>query len=318
MAERSGALVVSGLSKVYGVKKAVDDVSFTCERGSVTGFVGPNGSGKSTTLRMIVGHARPTSGSALFDGAPFLNLPEPGRRVGVLLDASAHHPGRSVFETAYLAAILIGVGKVRVRACLQAVGLDSARGTRIGALSLGMRQRLGIALAVLGAPDYLVLDEPANGLDPEGIHWLRRFLRAFADGGGCALVSSHQLVELESASDSVVVIDRGRTRDLKHPPVASPSIHVASDDDDRLSILLISAGCEVVRDTGLPGSDRQGFVVSAEPEVVFTCAAGHGITLSLLQPIPDTLESRFLRSTAGEFAGLSGDRLVDVVRADFS
>ncbi|MCU1528982.1 MAG: ATP-binding cassette protein, partial [Frondihabitans sp.] len=191
MTSGTSGLVVSGLSKEYAAKRVVDDVSFRCRRGSVTGFIGPNGSGKSTTLRMIVGHTRASRGSALFEGVPLPEISRPGRTVGVLLDASAHHPGRSVFETAFLAALLVGVGRARVRECLAAVGVDNVRHKRVGSLSLGMRQRMGIAIAVLGAPDFLILDEPANGLDPEGIHWLRQFLRSFAASGGCALVSSH-------------------------------------------------------------------------------------------------------------------------------
>jgi ABC-2 type transport system ATP-binding protein len=309
MEQGSGTLAVRGLSKVYGAKRVVDDVSFSCERGSVTGFVGPNGSGKSTTLRMIVGHARPTAGSAHFDGVPLPALPEPGRAVGVLLDASAHHPGRSVLETGILAAMLIGVGPARVRDCLDAVGIDSVRSKRVGTLSLGMRQRLGIALAVLGAPSFLVLDEPANGLDPEGIHWLRAFLRAFADGGGTALVSSHQLGELESASDAVIVIDRGRIRDVGSAASSGSACHVLSDDDSRLARILAEA-----RMDSRPADDRPGLLVDAVPDVVFALAVANGLSLTRLAVESDTLESRFLRATSGEFTGLSGDRLIDVVR----
>jgi ABC-2 type transport system ATP-binding protein len=313
MGEGSGGLVVSRLSKEYGAKRVVDDVSFSCRRGSVTGFIGPNGSGKSTTLRMIVGHARPTTGTALFDGAPLPELPRPGRAVGVLLDASAHHPGRSVFETAYLAGFLVGVGKARVRDCLAAVGVDGVRHKRVGSLSLGMRQRMGIAIAVLGSPDYLILDEPANGLDPEGIHWLRQFLRSFADKGGCALVSSHQLNELESASDAIVVIDRGRLLDLNRDKRAETVFRVSCRDDRELRRLLIAADFAV-----MSGDDGVAIRVAGDPELLSRYAADHDLPLRLLAPVEDTLESQFLKSTRGEFAGLSGARLGEIVRGGSS
>ncbi len=201
---------INDLTKRYASTTAVDGVSFTCRPGTITGFLGPNGAGKSTTLRMLTGLARPTSGSALVAGSPYTELPDPGRVVGVMLDASAQHSGRTGRETLRLSASLLRVGAARAEEQLERVGLAGAAGKRVGQYSLGMRQRLGIAAALLGDPAVLVLDEPANGLDPEGIRWMRRLLRGVADGGGTVLLSSHLLHEVEATADRLVVIDRGR------------------------------------------------------------------------------------------------------------
>jgi ABC-2 type transport system ATP-binding protein len=202
---------VENLTKRYGSgPPSVDGVSFSCAPGTVTGFLGPNGAGKSTTLRMLTGLTPPTSGSATVAGVPYRDLPNPGRVVGVMLDASAQHPGRTGRETVRLAAALLGVPAAHADAVLEHVGLASAAHRRVRAYSLGMRQRLGLAVALLGDPSVLVLDEPANGLDPEGIRWMRRLLREFAAGGGTVLVSSHLLREVEATVDRLVVIDRGR------------------------------------------------------------------------------------------------------------
>ena len=199
------------LSKRYGKTTAVSDVSFSCEPGTVTGFLGPNGAGKSTTLRMLCGLARPSSGTAAVMGVPYDRLGNPGRDVGVMLDASAMHPGRTGRETLALTARLLGVGRGRVDAMFERVGLSpKAARRRVGAYSLGMRQRLGIAQALIGDPAALILDEPANGLDPEGIFWMRGLLRDFADGGGAVLLSSHLLHEVEEVADRYVVISGGR------------------------------------------------------------------------------------------------------------
>ncbi|GFJ83091.1 hypothetical protein Phou_072710 [Phytohabitans houttuyneae] len=198
---------VEHLTKRYGTHTAVDDVSFRCETGTVTGFLGPNGAGKSTTMRMICGLTPPTGGAASVDGVPYRRLPNPGRRVGVLLDASAQHPGRTGRETLSLAAHVMGVDRGRVDALLDLVGLDAKAGRkRVRQYSLGMRQRLGLAHALLGDPRVLILDEPANGLDPEGIFWMRGVLRDFADRGGTVLLSSHLLREVEAVADRLVVI----------------------------------------------------------------------------------------------------------------
>jgi ABC-2 type transport system ATP-binding protein len=202
---------VENLFKRYGSVPAVSDVTFRCAPGTVTGFVGPNGAGKSTTLRMICGLAEPSSGMAIVLGSPYRAIPNPGRHVGVLLDASALHGGRTGEETLTVAAMTLGVGHERVAAVLDEVGLAGKPARkRVRTYSLGMRQRLGIAHALLGEPEVLILDEPGNGLDPEGIVWMRRLLRDFADRAGTVLLSSHLLREVEKTADQLVVLSRGR------------------------------------------------------------------------------------------------------------
>ncbi|TDC43067.1 ATP-binding cassette domain-containing protein [Micromonospora sp. KC213] len=288
---------VDHLTKRYGPQAAVDDVSFHCEPGTVTGFLGPNGAGKSTTMRMICGLTPPTSGGATVSGAPYRRLPNPGRQVGVLLDASAQHAGRTGREALTLAARTMGVDRRQVAAKLDLVGLNEAAAKRrVGAYSLGMRQRLGLALALLGDPQVLILDEPANGLDPEGIFWMRGLLRDFADRGGTVLLSSHLLREVEAVADRLVVIGGGRV--------------VAAGDKDEL---LAGAGTLVrARDplalrqaldrATLPataGTDG-GFVVRAEPGVVGQAAADAGLALTELRPAGSGgLEQLFLTLTAG-------------------
>src|ERR1700729_423645 len=194
------------LTKRYGGRTAVQDVSFSCEPGTVTGFLGPNGAGKSTTLKMLVGLTPPSSGGSTVLGSPFQNLTNPGRRVGVLIDASAQHAGRTGRETLSVSASLLGVRRGRVDEMLELVGLDdSAAGKRVGQYSLGMRQRLlGRAHALLGDPEVLILDEPANGLDPEGMRWMRGLLADFAERGGTVLLSSHLLHEVEAIADRLL------------------------------------------------------------------------------------------------------------------
>ncbi len=202
---------VSNLTKRYGSQVAVNDVSFRCEPGTVTGFLGPNGAGKSTTMRMICGLTPPTAGTSSVLGTDYKRLPNPGREIGVLLDASAQHSGRTGREVLRLSADLMGVDRRRVGELLARVGLsESAAKKRVGKYSLGMRQRLGIAHALLGDPRVLILDEPANGLDPEGIFWMRKLLRDFADRAGTVLLSSHLLREVEAVAD-----DLGTTADYR-------------------------------------------------------------------------------------------------------
>jgi ABC-2 type transport system ATP-binding protein len=199
------------VSKFYKDMKALDDVSFTVEAGSVTGFLGPNGAGKSTAMRILAGLSRPTSGSATVLGRPYTELDCPGSQVGVLLDAGAQHPGRTGREILTLSAMLLGLPKSRVGEVLDLVGLAAKESRRtVGGYSLGMRQRLGIAHALLGFPQVLILDEPANGLDPQGIQWMRGLLRNLADSGRTVLLSSHLLHEVERVADHIVMIGRGR------------------------------------------------------------------------------------------------------------
>jgi ABC-2 type transport system ATP-binding protein len=201
---------IEGLTKRYGDTLAVDQLSFTARAGAVTGFLGPNGAGKTTTLRLLLGLAEPTAGTATFHGRPYAELEQPARHVGAVLEASSFHPGRRGRDHLRILARAAGLPETRADAVLEQVGLAAAGRRRVKEYSLGMRQRLALAGALLGEPEVLILDEPTNGLDPEGVHWLRGFLRAFADEGGCALVSSHLLAEVAQTVDDVVIIARGR------------------------------------------------------------------------------------------------------------
>ena len=204
-------ITISHLTKTYGGFRAVDDVTFTAQPGRVTGFLGPNGAGKSTTMRIMVGLTPATTGEATILGRHFSELPNPGREVGVLLDASAQHAGRTGREILTLAQRTMRMPKSRVDEMLEVVSLtDEEAGRRVRDYSLGMRQRLGIAAALIGDPEVLILDEPANGLDPAGIRWMRDLLRGFANKGGTVLLSSHLLHEIEVIADDLVVIGSGR------------------------------------------------------------------------------------------------------------
>jgi ABC-2 type transport system ATP-binding protein len=198
------------LSKRYGATLAVDNLSFTVPPGQVTGFLGPNGAGKTTTLRLLLGLAEPTSGEALVFGRRYRELDHPARRVGAVLESNDFDPGRSGRDHLTALAIAAQIPCSRVDEVLDLVGLAANAGQRVKTYSLGMRQRLGLAAALLGDPELLILDEPANGLDPAGVHWLRGFLRSFAEGGRTVLVSSHMLAEVAQAVDRVMIIDRGR------------------------------------------------------------------------------------------------------------
>ncbi|MFJ6195415.1 ABC transporter ATP-binding protein [Micromonospora sp. NPDC092111] len=290
-------ITVEHLSKRYGPHAAVDDVSFRCEPGTVTGFLGPNGAGKSTTMRMVCALTRPTSGGATVAGRPYRELPNPGREVGVLLDASAQHAGRSGRETLALAAATMGVDAGRVAAVLDRVGLDPvAARRRVGAYSLGMRQRLGLALALLGDPRVLILDEPANGLDPEGIFWMRGLLRDFADRGGTVLLSSHLLREVEAVADRLVVIGGGRVvaEGGKDELLAGAGTLVRARDPHALRLTLDRAGLAAT------GGTDGGYVVRAEPDAVGQAAADAGLVLTELRPAGGGgLEQLFLTLTAG-------------------
>lgn len=238
-------ITAAELSKSYSGSPVVRDVSFTCAPGTITGFLGPNGAGKSTTLRMITGLTRPDRGCAHITGLPFARLPNPARVVGTLLDPSAVHPGRTGRETLAVAAQLADVPTGRVDQLLKHVGLAGAGRRRVGAYSLGMRQRLGIAHALIGSPAVLVLDEPANGLDPEGIAWLRRLLREFADHGGAVLLSSHLLSEVQASVDHLVVISAGRvvaTGPISQLLASSSGLIVRSPSPGALADVLARAG----------------------------------------------------------------------------
>jgi ABC-2 type transport system ATP-binding protein len=201
---------VSHLGKSFGRVRAVDDLSFTVPAGRVTGFLGPNGAGKTTTLRMLLGLVRPDTGTALVGGRRYADLPTPVRTVGAVLEATAFHPGRTARVHLRALCLAAGLAAGRVAEVLDDVDLAAAADRRVGGFSLGMRQRLALASALLGDPEVLVLDEPANGLDPEGVHWLRGFLRAKAADGRTVLVSSHGLAELARTADRVIIIRGGR------------------------------------------------------------------------------------------------------------
>jgi len=203
-------ITVASLRKTYGTRTAVDDLTFDVAAGRVTGFVGPNGAGKSTTMRMMVGLTRPDSGSVRYDGTPYTSLRRPARVVGSVLDARCMHPGRTARNHLRATAALSGIARSRVEAVLAEVGLESAADQRAGGFSLGMRQRLALAGALLGEPQVLLLDEPSNGLDPDGIRWLRTYLSDFADKGGSVFVSSHLIGELAMFADDLVVVGAGR------------------------------------------------------------------------------------------------------------
>jgi ABC-2 type transport system ATP-binding protein len=203
-------VVVRSLTKRYRDVVAVDDLTFSLVSGTITGFLGPNGAGKTTTLRLLLGLAEPTAGDALVFGGRYRDLEEPTRSVGAVLESSDLHPGRSGRDHLRALALAAEIPPGRVDEVLSLVELDAAGSRRVRTYSLGMRQRLGLAGALLGDPRLLVLDEPANGLDPAGVHWLRRFLRRFADRGRTVLVSSHMLAEAAQTVDRVVIIDRGR------------------------------------------------------------------------------------------------------------
>ena len=287
---------VENLTKRYGRTSAVADVSFSCEPGTVTGFLGPNGAGKSTTLRMLAGLTPPTSGTATVAGHRYRDLRNPGRVVGVMLDASAAHAGRTGRETLQIAGTLLRTSPDAAESMLERVGLKDAGSRRVGQYSLGMRQRLGIGVALLGNPAVLVLDEPANGLDPEGIRWMRLLLRDFADRGGTVLLSSHLLHEVQATADRLVVIDEGRV--VADGPLAQllagSGTRVRAVDEPGLAGALARAGFD------LRTAEDGGLVVAAGAEQVGRVAAATGHVLLELRPAEGGgLEQLFFELTAG-------------------
>ncbi|WP_173093637.1 ABC transporter ATP-binding protein [Actinomadura verrucosospora] len=288
---------VDRLTKRYGDVAAVRDVTFRCEPGTVTGFLGPNGAGKSTTMRMICGLTPPSAGSATVRGVPYRRIANPGRHVGVLLDPAAQHAGRTGREVLALTAQVTGMPKERAGELLTLVGLpEKAAGRRVGGYSLGMRQRLGLAQALVGDPAVLILDEPANGLDPEGIHWMRGLLRGFADRGGTVLLSSHLLLEVEAVADRFVVIAGGRVaaRGTKEELLAAPGRTVVRAlDPGRLEAALAAAGLR------FSARAEGGLAVEAGAEAVGRAAASSGAVLLELRASGGGLEELFLSLTAG-------------------
>lgn len=291
------AVQVRGLTKRFGKVLAVDDVSFDLPTGRVVGFLGPNGAGKSTTMRMMVGLTAPTSGSSLVEGREFHDLADPARTVGSIVDGVDYHPGRRAIQELQISARAAGIPRERCQEVLELVGLAAASRKRVGEFSLGMRQRLGLAQALLGDPRILLLDEPANGLDPEGIHWVRQLLRHLADEGRAVLVSSHLLTEVSRLADEVLVIRKGRI--VAHAPVAELTnrgnvISVSSLDDEALGTALKAAGAGV---TGPPGELA---VTGVDASTVGKVALTAGIALTELHTRATDLEDVFMELTSGE------------------
>ena len=288
-------IAVEGLTKSYGSFIAVDDVSFVARAGQVTGFLGPNGAGKTTTMRVLAGLTRPDRGSATIGGLHLHEIPNPGRHVGILLDASAQHAGRTGREVLTLAARTMGLPLSRVDEMLALVSLDDTESRRrIRNYSLGMRQRLGIAHALLGEPQVLILDEPANGLDPAGIRWMRTLLRGYAERGGAVLLSSHLLHEVEQIADEMIVIGRGRivAAGTKQELLAAAGTFVNSADNGRLGEAMRNAGITVT-------ITADGLVVDAEAAWVGQAALAAGVALVELRPSGTSgLEDLFLELTA--------------------
>ncbi|RNL63147.1 ATP-binding cassette domain-containing protein [Nocardioides marmoriginsengisoli] len=287
-----------GVSKTYGGFKAVDDVSFVAEAGRVTGFLGPNGAGKSTSMRIMVGLTPPDRGTSTIGGHNYADIPNPGRHVGVLLDASAQHAGRTGREVLALSALTMGLPESRVDEMLTLVGLtENESGRRVRNYSLGMRQRLGLANALIGDPSVLILDEPANGLDPAGIHWMRTLLRGYAERGGTVLLSSHLLHEVEMIADELVLIGRGRivAQGTKAELLQTAGTFVKAESPEKLTAALGEAGIKA------SASGDGGFRAEVDPIDVGRVAAAAGVVLMELKPAEGAgLEELFLELTADD------------------
>jgi ABC-2 type transport system ATP-binding protein len=293
---------VQGLTKRFGDVLAVDQLDFQIGQGTVTGFLGPNGAGKTTTLRMLLGLVAPTAGTATIAGRPYRDLPDPARRVGAVLEAGGFHPGRTARDHLRVLAVAAGLDQGRADQTLELTGLAAAGRRQVGGFSLGMRQRLGLAAALLGDPEVLILDEPANGLDPEGVRWLRGLVRGLADEGRTVLVSSHVLAEVAQTVDQVVIIDRGRLVAQSTLAAltagADRTVRVRTPQPAALRDLLVARGARVALD----GPDRL-VVAGATTEQVGQAAAAAGVVLHEMRFERSNLEDVFL-----ELTGRKGDR----------
>ncbi len=294
-----------GLTKVYGPKAAVSDLTFTVQPGIVTGFLGPNGAGKSTTMRMAIGLAQPTSGRVTVGGRDYRGLRAPLHEVGALLEARAVHTGRTAYNHLLALARTHGIGRSRVDAVIDLVGIGDVARKRVGGFSLGMGQRLGIAAALLGDPAVLILDEPVNGLDPEGIRWIRELLRSLAGQGRTVFVSSHLMSEMAQTADHLIVVGRGRL--VADEPVdafiaraSRRNVVVRTPDADRLRDLLLAEGAVVTSQDG-PMLD----VIGMDAVQIGEIAAAQRVTLHELTPQRASLEEAFMELTADdvEYAG---------------
>ncbi|WP_046529904.1 ABC transporter ATP-binding protein [Cellulomonas sp. FA1] len=302
---------VEALTKRYGSTTAVDGLTFTARPGTVTGFLGPNGAGKSTTMRVVVGLERATSGTARVDGRRYADLPAPLHAVGVMLDARSVHPGRTAYKHLLSLAQTHGIGRARVREVLEQTGLEAVARRRAGTFSLGMGQRLGIAGALLGDPRTLVLDEPVNGLDPDGVLWVRRLVRELAAEGRTVLLSSHLMHELALCADRVVVIGRGRlladasVQEVVDRSERAGTVRVRTTDPERLARELLAAGAEVT-----PQEGGALHVRGATVDDVGTAAQRCGAAVLELAAEQVSLEDAYLQLTADAVeyraAGASG------------
>jgi ABC-2 type transport system ATP-binding protein len=294
-------ITIQGLTKRFGPVVAVDALSFEVDQGTVVGFLGPNGAGKTTTLRTLLGLVSPTAGTARIDGKPYRELADPIRHVGALLEASSFHPGRSARNHLRVVATAAGLPATRADQVLVQVGLAEAARRRVGGFSLGMRQRLGLATALLGDPQVLILDEPANGLDPEGVHWLRGLLRHLADQGRTVLVSSHLLAEVAQTVDQVVIIAGGRlvTQSTLAALTARTDqlVRVRTPQAETLRPLLAAQGIHADPD----GAD-QLVAAGTTPEAVGQTAAAAGIVIYEMRAERSNLEDVFLQLTTKQGA----------------
>jgi ABC-2 type transport system ATP-binding protein len=290
---------VCDLAKRFGHAAAVDGLSFAVAAGTVTGFLGPNGAGKTTTLRMLLGLVRPTSGQAVIWGKPYRQLGDRRRRVGAVLEAAGLHPGRTVTDHLRVRCAAMGAGRSRIDTVLADTGMGDLAGCRVGGLSLGERQRLGLAGALLGEPEVLILDEPANGLDPAGVLWLRGFLRRFGEEGRTVLVSSHILAEVAHVADRAVVIDRGHLISTGTMTAliraGGQAVVVRTPRGDSLEAALTSEGAAVRAIE--PGRLE---ITGLDAEQVATLAAALGIPIYEITTGTGSLEEAFLRLTGAE------------------
>jgi ABC-2 type transport system ATP-binding protein len=290
------------LTKIYAGKAAVDHLTFTVGPGQVTGFLGPNGAGKSTTMRLILGLDRPQSGTALINGRRYRDLKDPLRTVGALLEAKTVHPGRSARNHLLFLAQTQGLPARRVEEVLALVGLQDVADKRAGGFSLGMSQRLGVAVAMLGDPEVLLLDEPVNGLDPEGVLWIRNLMKQLAADGRTIFVSSHLMNEMAVTADHLIVIGRGKliTEASTEDVIArstDKSVRVRTPDADRLAELISAAGGKVVRSAPADGAGLLT-VTGLEAPRVGELAASASIVLHELTPLA-SLEGAFMELTSG-------------------
>ncbi|WP_025133011.1 ABC transporter ATP-binding protein [Leucobacter sp. PH1c] len=292
-----------GLSKRYGGKLAVDDVSFTIQPGQVTGFLGPNGAGKSTSMRLMVGLDRPSAGTVTVHGRRYADLPAPLHEVGALLDAKGVHPGRTARSHLRALAATHGIPDRRVHEVLEQTGLGAVANKRVGGFSLGMGQRLGIAAALLGDPRVLILDEPVNGLDPDGVLWVRQLVRHLASEGRTVLLSSHLMSEMAQTADHVIVLGRGRV--VADAPIGDfiaggrqQRVTVRSPEAARLASLLMSLPETTA--TLEPAGDEAFTVSGLSAPEIGAVAAANGVVLHELSPIAASLEDAYLELTRSE------------------